>query len=243
MREVRVWLLPRGDLSVEGAAAVVVDQLRASSTIVRALAAGAACVRPCPEPADAIALRGEGVVLGGERGGLRIEGFDLGNSPSEYTSGRVAGMAVAFTTTNGTRAIASAQRAGAERVVIGCLNNLSAVVGSVRSARRVVVVCAGTDGAETEEDTLVAGAIADRLIPLGFAPAQDQPTRLALAAWRSLPAPEDQAGALATAMRSSRGGKNLAAIGLGADVDDCAAVDSHPVVPALGADGALRCGS
>ncbi|MFN7022693.1 MAG: 2-phosphosulfolactate phosphatase, partial [Phycisphaerales bacterium] len=176
-------------------------------------------------------------------GGLRIEGFDLGNSPSEYTRERVAERVVAFTTTNGTRAIASAQRAGAERVVIGCLNNLSAVVESVRSARLVVVVCAGTGGAETEEDTLVAGAIADRLIPLGFAAAADEPTRHALRAWRSLAAAKDPADALMRAMRSSRGGMNLVGIGLGTDVDDCTALDSHPVVPVLCADGALRCAS
>lgn len=237
-------LLPGEEVAAAGAAAVVVvDQLRASSTIVRALASGAACVRPCPEPADALALRAGGVLLGGERGGLRIEGFDLGNSPSEYTPERVAGRTVAFTTTNGTRAIASAQRAGAERVVIGCLNNLSAAVEAVRSARLVVVVCAGTDGVETEEDTLVAGAIADRLITLGFAAAEDTPTRRALGAWRALAAPEDHAGALAGAMRASRGGVNLVGLGLGADVDDCAAVDSHPAVPVLCADGALRCAS
>src|SRR3954447_24007137 len=102
---------------------VVVDVLRATTTIVHALAAGARAVVPCLEVEEArqraANLPAGSAVLGGERQGLRIEGFDLGNSPTEYTPERVAGKTVVFTTTNGTRAMLHAR--GARRVVLGSL--------------------------------------------------------------------------------------------------------------------------
>src|SRR5690349_1075339 len=107
-QEIHVHLLPalvRED-AFRGATAVVIDVLRASSTIISALAAGAAEVAPCLEIDSAVRVAEEirGVrtaLLGGERGGLKIAGFDLGNSPFEYTAEAVAGRAVVFTTTNG----------------------------------------------------------------------------------------------------------------------------------------------
>ena len=98
-----------------GATAVVIDVLRAGTTIVYALAAGAEQVVPCLEVADARAMVEQfpagTALLGGERQGLPIEGFDLGNSPDEYEPARVAGKTIVLTTTNGTRAMASAREA------------------------------------------------------------------------------------------------------------------------------------
>lgn len=233
---VRVWPLPLTHQRAVGTA-VVVDLLRASTTITRALGAGAACVRPCLETGEALALRGAGVVLGGERGGVRIEGFDLGNSPAEYTRASVGGRVVVFTTTNGTRAIEAARRAvrgRASAVLVGCLNNLSAVVGLASGAAGVEVVCAGTGGVVTDDDLICAGAIAEHLVEAGFEAAGDEGTSGAIAAWRS--ARTD----LAAALRRTRGGRNLVEIGLGGDVDDCAAINTCGVVGVLADDGTLR---
>src|SRR5262249_5944787 len=119
-----------------GGLAVVIDVLRASTTICHALAAGAKEVIPCLEVEEARERANRYVpgdaVLGGERGGLRIEGFDLGNSPREYTPTTVGGRTVLFTTTNGTRAMRQCTEAA--RVVIGAFVNLSPVCREVERA-------------------------------------------------------------------------------------------------------------
>src|SRR5262245_13937729 len=131
LRPILVHLLP-GSFEpddLRGGMAVVIDVLRATSTIIHALAAGARSVVPCGEIEDArqmaIAAPRGTVLLGGERGGLRIPGFDLGNSPAEYAHGTVAGKTIVITTTNGTRALVRAKEA--RRVLIGALCNQSAV--------------------------------------------------------------------------------------------------------------------
>src|SRR5437588_11301059 len=116
-RDVRVHLLPElapaGCLA--GGIAVVVDVLRATTTIVHAMAASCTCVRPCAEVEEARELAGQmragRVVLGGERGGVPLPGFDVGNSPREYTSKLCRGRTVVLTTTNGTRALLRAAEA------------------------------------------------------------------------------------------------------------------------------------
>src|SRR5262245_28311573 len=114
MREVTVSFLPEmmRATDVAGRTAIVVDLLRASTTLVHAIESGAACVLPCLTTEDAILCRtqrsSEGVLLGGERQGVLIAGFDLANSPSHYTREKVGGRKLAFTTTNGTRAIHAA---------------------------------------------------------------------------------------------------------------------------------------
>src|SRR5438132_9688378 len=107
--------------------AVVIDVLRASTTICHALAAGAREVIPCLEVEEARRVAadnsGSRPMLGGEREGVRIEGFDLGNSPGEYRPDTVGGRTVVFTTTNGTRAMLGCR--SARRVLIGSFVNFS----------------------------------------------------------------------------------------------------------------------
>src|SRR5207244_1946825 len=98
------------------------------------------------------------------RGGRRIEGFDLGNSPREYTRSAMRGRLVYLTTTNGTQALYHARFA--RRVVVGAMVNLSAVAASVKRESRVHVLCAGTDGRETKEDIVTAGALAWKIYEL-----------------------------------------------------------------------------
>lgn len=140
---------------------VVVDTIRATSTIAQALAAGYERVLCAAEVEEARALAGDGVVLGGERLGVRIEGFELGNSPQEYLEPR--GHTLAMSTTNGTRAVlVAAERC--ERVLIAALVNVGAVVEACRAhGEDVAIFCAGVKGQPCIDDTYVAGRIAERL--------------------------------------------------------------------------------
>jgi len=222
--------------SLAGCQAVIVDLLRASTTICAALHAGAACVRPVLEPEDAVALRQRlaprECVLGGERKGVLIAGFDLGNSPRAYTPERIGGRDVVFTTTNGTRAIYAAAREGAARVLIGCFANLSSLARAlVADGRDVHVLCAGTNGDVSMEDVLCAGAIVSRVQAAGsgvFVHAVDDQSRIAQ---RLMDAAEASPTGILDALLASRGGRNLIEIGLQIDVEDCAKQDWLPLVP------------
>src|SRR5262249_4493644 len=163
-------LVPAGCLA--GSLAVVIDVLRATTTIVHALSAGCKSVRPCAESEEARALAGGlkagSVLLGGERGGEPIPGFDLGNSPRAYTPRRCRGTTLVFTTSNGTRALIRA--AEAARVLVAAFVNYSAVCEQLRQeARPLHIVCAGTEGSVSLEDTLLAGALGGFLGQVGGA--------------------------------------------------------------------------
>jgi len=237
--------IPQG--SVAGGIAVVIDVLRASTTIITALAHGAAGVRPVLTIEQARELAapneaGTAMLLGGERGGLRIDGFDLGNSPLEYAPARIAGRRIVITTTNGTAAL-DACGAAAE-VLIGAIVNRTAVAARARELARsqgvaaIHLVCAGTDGQVTEEDLLAAGGILDAASRLAgsdrdtldaSAMAARQQFRGVLAAAGGA----DAAQAIVAAFAASRGGRNLVDLGMQADLPVAAAIDSLPVVPRL----------
>ena len=210
---------------------VVVDVLRATTTIAHALAAKAAAVIPCLEVEDAwrIAreMESEQYILGGERFGLPIDGFHLGNSPSEYTPQTVSGKTVIFTTTNGTRAVEACRTS--ETVLFAAFVNLSSVCQRLSGLEAVHILCAGTRGEISAEDVLLAGALADQLG--GSEMANDQAT-LARDAWRAATAGDD-AQDLVRHLKASRGGRNLISEGLGADIDIAAQIDLLDVVPVL----------
>jgi 2-phosphosulfolactate phosphatase len=139
---------------------IVVDVLRATSTIVQALDAGYRTVYCCAEVEEARALKEElgDAVLGGERGGNPLPGFDLGNSPLEYLSPQAE--EVVITTTNGTRAVVGAA-ANCDHVLVGSMLNLDAVAATARGrGEDVEVVCAGLRGGPSEDDAYCAGRIA-----------------------------------------------------------------------------------
>jgi 2-phosphosulfolactate phosphatase len=144
--------------------AVVVDVMRATSTIAQALAAGYERVLCCREIDEARALRaelGDAAVVGGERNALVIEGFDLGASPRDYLAPR-APTAI-MTTTNGTRTILAAA-ASSEHVLLGSLLNLDAVARAAAApGQDVTVVCAGYQGAFAVDDAYCAGRIVELL--------------------------------------------------------------------------------
>jgi 2-phosphosulfolactate phosphatase len=139
---------------------IVVDVLRATSTIVQAVDAGYDAVYCCAEVEEAQALREElcDAVLGGERGGNPLPGFDLGNSPLEYLEPRAETLVL--TTTNGTRAVIQAA-ANCDLVLVGSMLNLRAVAAAARErGEDVEVVCAGLRGSYSEDDAYCAGRIA-----------------------------------------------------------------------------------
>ncbi|MFM8734453.1 MAG: 2-phosphosulfolactate phosphatase [Pirellulales bacterium] len=219
-----------------GGTAVVIDVLRASTTMVTALAHGAARVVPVAgidEARRMAAALGAGVLLGGERGGVRIPGFDLGNSPLEYSAERVARRTVVLTTTNGTAALHASR--DAREIVVGAIVNRTAVAAAVRRlagrAMPVHLVCAGTDGAVSAEDVLAAGAILDAASVAGPRDELDAAAHEALAFYRRVAAAADVPAALVREFSLSPGGANLVALGMEADLPVAAAIDSLAAVP------------
>ncbi len=199
---------------------VVVDVLRASTTITHALASGAREMQifPTPEAAiEAAAKRARGdVVLGGERGGVRLDGFDLGNSPREYAAANVGGKSVLFTTTNGTAAALHAREAA--RVLFGCFNNLGSVANRlVELPEPIHILCAGTNCQTSLDDILFAGALAAELMRRGVAPADVDSVMLASWAYEHAV----RVG-LAASLAQTRGGRGLVALGFGPDIDNAA---------------------
>ncbi len=156
----RVHVAFTPDEVLEAPVAVVVDVMRATSTIAQALASGYRRVYCCREIEDALALRerlGEGL-LGGERNAVKIEGFDLGASPREVLEPR--GETLIYSTTNGTRAVLAAA-SGCGEVLLGSLLNLDAVARAVRDD--CVIVCAGFKGRFALDDAYCAGRIVELL--------------------------------------------------------------------------------
>jgi 2-phosphosulfolactate phosphatase len=181
----------------EAPTGIVIDVIRATSTICQALASGYRRVLCTAEIEEARAVRAElqEGVLGGERDNVVIDGFDLGNSPREYLEPRAETLVL--TTTNGTRAIVSAA-ARCERVFVASMLNLDVVVGAAREAGEdVVVVCAGVQGTLALDDAFVAGRIVESLDAERL-DAAEAAVRLA-ASWNG---PEE-------AFRASRSGRNL----------------------------------
>jgi 2-phosphosulfolactate phosphatase len=233
-REVQVYLLPElvQHNVLAGGIAVVIDVLRATTTIIHALAAGCSTVRPCTDVEEAQALansmRAGRVLLAGERGGRPLPGFDLGNSPLEFTPCICRGCTVVLTTTNGTSALLRA--APAERTLVAAFVNYSAICEQLRQDRRPVhIVCAGTDGQVTLEDTLLAGALVDYL-------AQAFEVRLNDAARLAWDCFENHGKCLVGALEISGGGANLKKLGYDEDIRAASQVDRFHLVPELKRD-------
>jgi 2-phosphosulfolactate phosphatase len=246
MISIEVYLLPAlaPREQLVGRSVAVIDVLRATTTIAAALAAGAREVVACLEIDDArrIAAGNDKCLLGGERGGLPIEGFDLGNSPCEYTAARVGGERVVFTTTNGTAAMLHAL--AADQALLAAFTNRRAVVETLRKAERIAILCSGTRGEITREDTLLAGRLVDDLLrepTVASEPSLNDQARIARDAWRAAQSRyvgEMTAANLAGELAETQGGLNLRAIGLATDIADAAALDRHVIVPRLDLESA-----
>lgn len=228
---VHVHLLPElvTPEALRGGCAVVIDVLRATTTMVYALAAGCTTILPCVEVAEAQQRAGELRVgrglLGGERGGVKLPDFDLGNSPLEYTPEVCRGNTLVFTTSNGTRALLRA--AAAERVLVAAFVNFSAVCEQLQAEERPLhIVCAGRVGAVALEDTLLAGALVDFVCGIGTVRLNDG----ARLAWDCF---EQHGQCLAGALELSAAGAHLRQLGYDDDIHAAAEVDRFALVPEL----------
>lgn len=230
---VEVYFSPLGvpSSAFAGKVVAVIDVLRASSTIAAALHNGARNVLPFESSEEAItrvkSFERKEVVLAGERKMKAIAGFDLGNSPLEFTSEAVEGRSVLLTTTNGTVAITSVQ--GARDVVIASYVNFTPVVTLLRTAARagtdVTVLCAGREKGFALEDAACAGRFVKHLV-------------------RGLPKLELNDAAQAAVLIEKRygdridevfaaaeHGRALKEAGFGQDLEVCAQLEAYPVIP------------
>ena len=164
MIHIDVFPYPPPVLPCAGKTVVMIDVLRASSTIVTALANGCRAIIPVEdaEAAQAMKTRYPDALLCGERDGLKIRGFDLGNSPFEYESAKIAGKELILTTTNGTHAARLADDAGA--VLVASFLNFQAMIEHLKSVEgEIIILCAGNDRQFSLEDALCGGLLAGHL--------------------------------------------------------------------------------
>jgi 2-phosphosulfolactate phosphatase len=185
---------------------MVIDILRATTSMVVMLENGAQKVIPVAKVEEALAMKaladeqGRAICIAGERNGIKVDGFDFGNSPQEFTSDAVAGKEVVITTTNGTHAL-DLSKSGSH-VWVGGFLNLSLSAAAIAAALNdVYLFCAGWKGHFNLEDTLFAGALAEELLALG-GEIGDDATRAALAIWKR--AKSNPAGFLSDASHVQR---------------------------------------
>ena len=216
-------------LDMVGRTVAVIDVLRATSTMVEALVNGAQGVYPASSTEEAIKLAAslgpEDTLLCGESKGVMIEGFDLGNSPREFTPDIVADKRLVMSTTNGTKAFRMAE--DADRVLACSFLNVGAVASVIGEADQMVIVCAGREGRFAAEDAVCAGILLMRLQER-----YDGEAELNDAAQAALGL-ANQFGGGVDFLAMTDGGKGLVDIGLREDLDHCAMVDRYDVVPEM----------
>jgi 2-phosphosulfolactate phosphatase len=228
-----VWFTPghADDLALRDKTVVAIDILRASTSIVTALHNGAREVIPATTVESAVKisanLAADVTLLGGERNGKMIEGFSLGNSPSDYSEERIKGKSIVFSSTNGSQALAKAKHAQ-DLFVCGFVN-VTAVADVLREkAHDVIVVCAGNDGAFSMEDAVCAGML------LHILTESDDPSwTLTDGALAALILYKSVGKGISKMLKGTDHGRYLQEIGFGDDLRLCSAVDSLPVVPQL----------
>lgn len=164
MRQIEVVVAPEltSNYDVAGKLVVIIDVFRATTTIVTAMANGVSEVKTCLEASDAIALKEQGFLVGGERNGIKVEGMDVDNSPLSFLNNKFVNHKLAISTTNGTKAVEMSL--AAKEIIIGSFVNLSAVVNYIqKSSLDVLLVCAGWKGKMSTEDFMFAGAVVSKL--------------------------------------------------------------------------------
>ncbi len=215
-------LLPFCDLT--GKTVVVTDILRATTTITFAVANGATAITPVLTPEDAfhLAATQPNTLIGGERGGMKVDGFDLGNSPREYTEVVVSGRQIVLTTTNGTRTLQACR--AADRILVGSFFNLNAIVDQLAQLEgELVIACSGREGGFCTEDTAFAGACVAALGAPQLTDAAETAKILYQTHCEDLPG----------MLKNCYHGQRLASIGLGEDLEFCAQLDIVDVLPHL----------
>ncbi|MCR6668820.1 MAG: 2-phosphosulfolactate phosphatase [archaeon YNP-WB-040] len=211
----------RFNIPVKDEIVIVIDVLRASSTITTALANGALKVYVFREIGDAIDFhrRVSNCILAGERGGLRIEGFNLGNSPREFSRESVFGKYISFTSSNCARIVDSFK--DAEHMILACFLNISSVCNYIRHLSSkygldVLLACAGRYGSPCSEDLLCAEVLRDMILgSIDKPPTND----------------------FSQFLKLTSSGRNLIRLGFNQDVEYCGAVDVFDVIPVWDGEG------
>lgn len=230
--KIDVFFTPLGSREGElaGRGVVVIDVLRATTTIVSAIANGAKAVVPTASSEEAVRLTAnlerEGFLLAGERRSLKIDGFALGNSPREMTPDAVAGKTIYLATTNGTPALVAAQ--GAEPVLVGAAVNFSALAHRAREiflgTGELTILCAGRERQFALEDAYAAGRLIRAVKRSRKRLDLNDAARVALAI-------ADDYQDWTAALRDSAAARQLTELDFGDDVTFAATEDRFGVVP------------
>ncbi len=219
--------------ALAGRTALVIDVLRASTTIVTVLANGARAIVPCFSPEEAReraqSFSSGEALLGGERGAQRLPGFALGNSPLEYTGERVRGRTILFTTTNGTGALLLGREAAALGTA-GFVNVSAAVQWVLAAGRDLTMICSGEMGGFCLEDTVCGGMVVTRLQASGV------PLTLSDAALAASLLSRHYEGRVRQALEDSEWGRLLKLVQFERDLEASSQVDAFAVVPVLAGD-------
>jgi len=233
-RKIEVCVTPAllGLYNIEQTIVVVIDILRATSSIVYGIDNGATAIIPVANVTDCLNYTDRGYLLAAERNGSVVEGYDFGNSPFSYTKERVGGKTIVLTTTNGTKALHMA-RAKAKQVVVGSFLNLQALCNWLKTRDEdVLLLCAGWKDQFNLEDTLFAGAVVQELRP-HFDEFDDSGV-----------AAEDlyqlAKADLRTYINKSSHSHRLAALNIEADVQFCLQLNLCQAIPVLEGDNLVR---
>ncbi|HET9000371.1 MAG TPA: 2-phosphosulfolactate phosphatase [bacterium] len=230
--EVHVAFLPEEAGPLRGRIVVVIDVIRATTSVLAMLEGGCAevLIAPTLEAARTYRRAHSEVLLAGEQHGRTPVGFDFGNSPPAFSDARLAGRRVVFATTNGTRAVHAARDGAA--IFMGCLRNRTAAARVALAAaagadHELSVMCAGREGRFSLDDAYTAGAIVAAAVDLQPDLTLTDAASAARMLYRSVEDP-------AVLFRQTRAGQNVIEIGLAGDLDYCAEVDRSSLVPKVG---------
>ncbi|RME15134.1 MAG: 2-phosphosulfolactate phosphatase [Bacteroidetes bacterium] len=205
---------------------VVIDIFRATSTIVTALANGAASVIPVSHVNDALKYKNNNYLVAAEKNGIPIPGFDFGNSPLEFLNSAIKGKHIVITTTNGTQAIQVAKNKG--EIIIGSFLNLNAVAEYIISQNKnVIMLCAGWKNKFNLEDFVFAGSLTHYLYSTQtYTLASDS----ALLGYLTF---DRSRRKLKEFLNMASHKKRLENLNLDADIDFCLTLNKYPIVPKL----------
>jgi 2-phosphosulfolactate phosphatase len=231
--KIEVYFAPTelGERDLVGCVTAVIDVLRATSTITEAIANGARAILPAADMDDAMRLaqtfgRTE-VLLCGERAARKIEGFDLGNSPMEFTSEAVADKLVVMTTTNGTPALVAGQ--AADRCIVASYLNMTAAARDLKAGDKpIVILCSGRQGRFSLDDALCAGSLIRTLHEGHTARIRMNDAALAASALE-----RRYRAHLAAVMNRTAAARQIVEAGHAEDIAYCLTRDRHDVVPVM----------
>jgi 2-phosphosulfolactate phosphatase len=224
MNKIEVCLTPEliHQHELKGKIVVVVDIFRATSCMVSGMATGVKSIYPVAEVDECFALGKTGKIMAGERGGQKVEGFNIGNSPFEYMCDDVKNKEITVSTTNGTQAIVKS--IGADQILIGAFLNLDALQEYLsKTGKDVIVHCAGWKGTVNMEDTLFAGALVAALA--SSHEVDGDPAMLAHHLY------DFNKSKLIEAAKASSHAKRLCAFGVEKDLEFCMKTGEFDVIP------------